>query len=754
MFSLQFPRRLALSRKQRESRYFVALIMAAAIGAYAPSFAQTPGENFGYGATPIWGAIPVLTILWQYSDTEPFPADYRARYSQLMFGSTGTLKPSLAGELGFFDQASNGNFNFTNAGIIGPLNARDIPGTPADESTLTGVDPATYFMVVSRAAEAAGFDFRAFDKNSDGIISRDELLINTIHSERKGHEFMATTHPAWIPPPTAAGTTVFNESGYAFTKLLGYVYHADSTASPATTRPLRLWVDAATGDNYSTGLHSLLIPAQYSLDETLGRMFTVAPVAPPNTVAVYIWRNDLRKDFLLTTTSSTGTEAAALRARGYVFVRHDGFVFDPALPQPPGTVALYLWEGQGTIGGGQNVGIDFSLASGLRVQSQSVSIAQDVIHNLSALAHEMTHYAGGIDVYGAGFGKNFRYSLMGALQAGRRVSHPDPMNKIMAGWLKPTVRTIGTRETFDILGTATSKNERKAIVFYDPRRGNKEFFILEYRYRAQLSERTDIQPLYSLWNAATGDNWATPRRIGGALFDASDPAAKYVRTNGFIFKPALPRPAGTVPLYAWYNASNGDHFSTTNPAWAGSPGDTRGGYVMQSISGYVHDPARPQPANTLPLYSWFSPSRQDNFMTTDVGWVGTPGVSTRPPDYIAVRLEGYLEQGAYFNYDGAPFTNLSGIPDDGLAIWYVKIGADGIPLIVPARDESGATLPGEIDLAVYIYPRDRQYGFSQELFKSSDGIVDVNWPDGTPSGLRLEVLTTDLTQPSLKVRVR
>lgn len=108
---------------------------------------------------------------------------------------------------------------------------------------------------------------------------------------------------------------------------------------------------------------------------------------------------------------------------------------------------------------------------------------------------------------------------------------------------------------------------------------------------------------------------------------------------------------------------------------------------------------------------------------------------------------------AQFNYDGAAFTNLSGIPDSGLAIWYVKIGADGIPLIVPARDASGALLPGEIDRAVYIYPRNRSYGFSQELFKRSDGIVDVRWPDGTASGLRVEVLTNDLTQPSLRVKV-
>ncbi len=124
------------------------------------------------------------------------------------------------------------------------------------------------------------------------------------------------------------------------------------------------------------------------------------------------------------------------------------------------------------------------------------------------------------------------------------------------------------------------------------------------------------------------------------------------------------------------------------------------------------------------------------------------------PDYTCVRLEGYITQGAYFNYDGAPFNNLQGIPDSGLAIWYVKIGDDGTPLIIPARDPSGNPLPGEIDLAVYILAPGGSYGFSQGLFKNSHGTINVSWPDGRPSGLQVEVLTTDLTEPILRVRTR
>ena len=719
------------------------------------SLAQSPGDNFGYKATPYYGGVPVLTILWQLSDTEPFPADYKTRYIELVFGSSAT-KPSLGGKFGYYDQISNGNFNFLNAGVIGPLAVRDVPGTSVDESTLAG-DGATYTDHFRRAclmAEEKGFNFRSYDKNGNGIISRDELCISIINSDRRSHEFIATTDAFWMPQPGLPGATIYNELGYSFSKLLGYVYSPTLSTAPAGTKALNFWFNVTTGDNYTTTLTTA--PAGYNTDRSFGFILQNAFVRPANTVPVFTWHNAVRRDFLLTTTSHIGTEGSALRAKGYTSVRQEGFIFDPTLPQPPNTVPLYLWEGNGLIGGAQTPGIDFNLASGLHIQTKALAVGQDCIHNLSALGHEMIHYSGGIDVYGAGFGKNFQYSLMAALQGGIRLSHPDPMNKIMAGWIEPVVKTIGTRETIEILATENSKNSKgKAYVFYDPARGKKEFFILEYRYRNQLNGNTDLIPLYNLWASSFGDNWANTSYSGDVLFDPRTITSKYHKTEGFIFKPANPQPAGTVPLYTWYNNTYGDGFTTTNPVWAGRRGDLKApGYVCNGLLGYIYDPARPQPENTLPLYSWFSPSRNDNFITADKNWVGIPGTSTMAPDYTCIRMEGYITQGAYFNYDGAPFTNLNGIPDNGLAIWYVKIGNDGIPLIINARDQGGNELPSERDLAVYILPQNRIYGFSQNLFKNADGVITVNWPDGKASGLRVEVLTTNLTHPILKVRTR
>jgi M6 family metalloprotease-like protein len=99
---------------------------------------------------------------------------------------------------------------------------------------------------------------------------------------------------------------------------------------------------------------------------------------------------------------------------------------------------------------------------------------------------------------------------------------------------------------------------------------------------------------------------------------------------------------GLVPLYGWYASGLGDNFATTDPAWAGVlSGERRGAYGFDRMIGQIFDPRKPQPPNTRRLYRWFSLSRGDMFTTTDPAWAGVPG-DTRLPDYEFVRMEGYV----------------------------------------------------------------------------------------------------------------
>lgn len=120
----------------------------------------------------------------------------------------------------------------------------------------------------------------------------------------------------------------------------------------------------------------------------------------------------------------------------------------------------------------------------------------------------------------------------------------------------------------------------------------------------------------------------------------------------FAPEPSPAQAAGPalVPLVTFYSAARGDYFSTTQPEWtckalgscAADPG-----YVVIGIQGHVYSPDAPQPAGTRPLYHWWSPSREDNFITTDPNWAGSVGDVTLDHDgYRLFRIEGYIPTSA------------------------------------------------------------------------------------------------------------
>ena len=150
--------------------------------------------------------------------------------------------------------------------------------------------------------------------------------------------------------------------------------------------------------------------------------------------------------------------------------------------------------------------------------------------------------------------------------------------------------------------------------------------------------------IYNWYSPSRGDNFATTN-LGwrGAIGDARSPDYRLFRIEGQMFNPDRSQPAGTVPVYSWYSPSRGDNFMTSNPAWRGARGDTRSpDYRFVRLEGYVYDPYAPPPQGAVPLHSWYDPDRGDNFLTTNRGWAGVKGVSNRSPNYRYVRREGYV----------------------------------------------------------------------------------------------------------------
>lgn len=125
----------------------------------------------------------------------------------------------------------------------------------------------------------------------------------------------------------------------------------------------------------------------------------------------------------------------------------------------------------------------------------------------------------------------------------------------------------------------------------------------------------------SFYDRFRGDNFLTsdPAYVGRSTIE---PSYGFSRTEGFAFSPADPRPAGAVPLHSWWSPVRKDNFATSDPRYVDPPAHAIApGYRHYRLEGYLHSPESPQPPGTVPLHSWYSPSRQDNAALSHPSWI-------------------------------------------------------------------------------------------------------------------------------------
>jgi hypothetical protein len=143
--------------------------------------------------------------------------------------------------------------------------------------------------------------------------------------------------------------------------------------------------------------------------------------------------------------------------------------------------------------------------------------------------------------------------------------------------------------------------------------------------------------LMSWWSPARLDNFATTDDGWyGCYNDWSDlvysgvPYA-FIRREGVVADPANAQPSGTVPLRLYWNGSTTDNATTTDDT---APGE---GWVLVKTLGYIWTSGL---GGRLPLFLWYSSSRQDYLTTTNAldytssGYVRMGGTGTGIIGYI------------------------------------------------------------------------------------------------------------------------
>ena len=151
------------------------------------------------------------------------------------------------------------------------------------------------------------------------------------------------------------------------------------------------------------------------------------------------------------------------------------------------------------------------------------------------------------------------------------------------------------------------------------------------------AETPQLVPFHQWHNPLLGDYFSTTDPIWSPSRGTQVGDYTYQRTEGRIFSPLAPAPADTVPLYHWFSAARGDNFTTANPAWVPNGGIRGGDYIFIRTQGFVFN--KPL-AGTVPLHSWYNATVGDNFATGDPSWIGQTGVTREGYGYY--RTEGWM----------------------------------------------------------------------------------------------------------------
>ncbi|MFA5994477.1 MAG: hypothetical protein WC823_05975 [Parcubacteria group bacterium] len=130
-------------------------------------------------------------------------------------------------------------------------------------------------------------------------------------------------------------------------------------------------------------------------------------------------------------------------------------------------------------------------------------------------------------------------------------------------------------------------------------------------FYANASQASGTLPVYRFLNATNGDHFYTISETEKNTL-LNNPQSGYA-SEGIAFHASPTQATNTFPIYRFRNTTNGDHFYTmsegeknallNNPQW---------GYVSEGVAFYAH---QAQASGTAPVYRFYNASNGDHFYT-------------------------------------------------------------------------------------------------------------------------------------------
>jgi hypothetical protein len=402
---------------------------------------------------------------------------------------------------------------------------------------------------------------------------------------------------------------------------------AEPTADVAQREPQEILIEAvplgdtptgaATGGDGSPPILTAPIPP-----DTSTAPITPTTPAAPRLIPVYSWWSSANTDHLATSDPGWTGKSGSTKG-GYRFYRREGYLYAPDGQQPQNTMALYRWYN-----------------AARKDHFTTTNPAWRGKPGQTKSGYRFVRLEGYV-ASGAGSGRVPFKSYWSP-------SRTDNVATTDSAWNQPQRRNPDYREyrvdgylMTNAKGLATVLKPGIAQVELKPGIAQAEpkpniVSTLPPKALMPAVGAARLIPVYSWWSSANTDHLATSDPGWAGKSGSTKGAYRFYRREGYIYAPDGKQPPNTMALYRWYNAARKDHFTTTNPAWQGKPGQTKSGYRFVRLEGYVASGAG---SGRVPFKSYWSPSRTDNVATTDSAW-NQP--QRRNPDYREYRVDGYL----------------------------------------------------------------------------------------------------------------
>lgn len=204
----------------------------------------------------------------------------------------------------------------------------------------------------------------------------------------------------------------------------------------------------------------------------------IGPLQLPADQRAKALTNDfMRAGFAITAAVNSGVNFAPYDNDGDGRITADEalvLIFDNINPKPDGASR---WANPNGVNGA-----GFTPAGSAVSFSMSVGLAAQQV-GFATLCHEFSHVLSTRDIYGANC-FNYRYTLMSCTITGADDMFScglDAWHKLQLGWVDPRIRSLSAGGVETVAAAQSLTATDAPVILYDPARGTREFFLVEYR---------------------------------------------------------------------------------------------------------------------------------------------------------------------------------------------------------------------------------------------------------------------------------